>query len=111
MRISDWSSDVCSSDLHRAYDQYRQARREDAGGRMDRRQPRSIAVGPVRTQHRDYGNGLRNFHQKPCWTGPSALLSRIRTFAGAVFRSEEHTSDLQSLMRLSYAGFHLKKTK
>src|SRR3546814_11905705 len=52
---------------------------------MDRRHPRSIAVGPVRTQHRDYGNGLRNFHQKPCWTGPSALLSRIRTFAGAVF--------------------------
>src|SRR3546814_18856903 len=60
MRISDWSSDVCSSDLsgtearhvlhHRAYDQYRQARRGDAGGRMDRRHPRSIAVGPVRTQ-------------------------------------------------------------
>src|SRR3546814_6615694 len=33
------------------------------------------------------------------------------TTLGAIFRSEEHTSELQSLMRISYAGFCLKKKK
>src|SRR3546814_6138619 len=34
----------------------------------------------------------------------------IGLLTGALLRSEEHTSELQSLMRISYAGFCLKKT-
>src|SRR3546814_7440538 len=39
------------------------------------------------------------------------LLQRRRQKVGAVVRSEEHTSELQSLMRISYAVFCLKKKK
>src|SRR3546814_6856819 len=40
-----------------------------------------------------------------------ALISSVRLFAGRGWRSEEHTSELQSLMRISYAVFCLKKKK
>src|SRR3546814_6218853 len=50
----------------------------------------------------------------PCNIG--ALIAATTTIANcrarqrnAIFRSEEHTSELQSLMRISYAGFCLKK--
>src|SRR3546814_9151736 len=47
------------------------------------------------------------------WSKPNPFF--IPALAGArpleIFRSEEHTSELQSLMRISYAGFCLKKTK
>src|SRR3546814_7564535 len=39
------------------------------------------------------------------------LLSNVDFIAGAYYRSEEHTSELQSLMRISYAVFCLKKKK
>src|SRR3546814_8184186 len=76
MRISDWSSDVCSSDLpgHRARDP-RRAR--------PARHPRA-----ARQCRGEAGRAQR----------PDA-------------RSEEHTSELQSLMRISYAVFCLKKKK
>src|SRR3546814_6377614 len=43
--------------------------------------------------------------------GAAAILMPYRKFARAVERSEEHTSELQSLMRISYAVFCLKKKK
>src|SRR3546814_1195060 len=43
------------------------------------------------------------------WPGERALGKNI--YLGETSRSEEHTSELQSLMRISYAGFCLKKTK
>src|SRR3546814_6991358 len=43
--------------------------------------------------------------------GTNVLRSRTRTYRGEPFRSEEHTSELQSLMRISYAVFCLKKKK
>src|SRR3546814_3124956 len=112
MRISDWSSDVCSSDLgavevrlqgHQV-DRGNQVRREDARNRLARpaavgiqllqqRQPerRPPALEPEdRTPHRRQGQqAVRRSHR----------------------RSEEHTSELQSLMRISYAVFCLKKKK
>src|SRR3546814_8842558 len=72
MRISDWSSDVCSSDL---------------GWTSRLAQPRPT---PVRGRQR------------------APARRAARRFAG---RSEEHTSELQSLMRISYAVFCLKKKK
>src|SRR3546814_3636104 len=98
MRISDWSSDVCSSDLEFCEDV--RARRLGGSITRDRRDRASGAARP---------------------SGPTAAPapnpSRSRSLAaagdaGAVRRrSEEHTSELQSLMRISYAVFCLKKTK
>src|SRR3546814_8240371 len=108
MRISDWSSDVCSSDLGRqqaqALDQRFAAGAGFAGavavpgGRAAARQPGLRAAGgagqePVRLP---FGAGPR----------PPGRLAA----AAAVVRSEEHTSELQSLMRTSYAVICLKKT-
>src|SRR3546814_7454489 len=70
MRISDWSSDVCSSDLGRP----RQ------GPDLFPAQPDAGATGAGR-----------------------------HAAGGILQRSEEHTSELQSLMRISYAVFCLKK--
>src|SRR3546814_9016634 len=91
MRISDWSSDVCSSDLLPA--------NHHIASRID----------PV-----NLDNALRKIDPKPdslshgrppsvgCYTPSMARLMPSG-------RSEEHTSELQSLMRISYAVFCLKK--
>src|SRR3546814_1201268 len=93
MRISDWSSDVCSSDLDEI-DLHRAA--GDLGPIFDRK-PRKDAVGALQ-----FGES-RVIH---------ALCPLFRTIkpAGSA-RSEEHTSELQSLMRSSYAVFCLTKKK
>src|SRR3546814_1863828 len=100
MRISDWSSDVCSSDLDARpllAARTRRARRQSgeeggdqgARGQPFRGRPRSPARGTARRTHRRERSARR----------------RSRS------RSEEHTSELQSLMRISYAVFSLKKKK
>src|SRR3546814_1104993 len=96
MRISDWSSDVCSSDLckrkrgqeHHDSDQHRQH-----GKGAERRQQ---SFGRAQGEARD--------HEAVRATGGCAAISRV-----SPLRSEEHTSELQSLMRTSYAVFCLKK--
>src|SRR3546814_3587981 len=102
MRISDWSSDVCSSDL--ADDQQRHALlilKADLAGALQRqraRQPLAVAVGLDEIgDHR--GGRLQMFLHRG---------ERVRGLRGRG-RSEEHTSELQSLMRISYAVFCLKK--
>src|SRR3546814_5060536 len=98
MRISDWTSDVCSSDL------------------------RSTARSPCAAPSGSQGSTL----EKPAWLSPAAHGSGVRapsrdresgqflsasgsfTISNGI-RSEEHTSELQSLMRISYAVFCLKK--
>src|SRR3546814_9496282 len=121
MRISDWSSDVCSSDLrplHRpgAVDALPRAgaRRPGAGGRraaggsggdeLAHRQPAPDdgQLLPAHARAAGDPDGGRRVPVRP-------LCARI---AGAFpRRSEEHTSELQSLMRISYAVFCLKKKK
>src|SRR3546814_6243768 len=114
MRISDWSSDVCSSDLpigHVAH-----AAREDAAHRFvaadaDGAQ-RAVAVG-------DHGHaavvGLDERGRAGAGRGDERLAAQVLLGVAAPLaadagnRSEEHTSELQSLMRISYAGFCLKK--
>src|SRR3546814_3379989 len=110
MRISDWSSDVCSSDLGR------DARHPDRRGQP--LSPRALRGGrrpPVEIP-RPFGIGLSPRHLfETRRAGPSNRLDRRRARAGRadgpaqVRRSEEHTSELQSLMRISYAVFCLKK--
>src|SRR3546814_2783787 len=99
MRISDWSSDVCSSDLSRpACHQMRQCCCPACKAALQRvfQIEEAEIIFPA----------LAHYH-----LAPECRRIGIDTFGFAVelTRSEEHTSELQSLMRLSYAGFCLKK--
>src|SRR3546814_1044732 len=98
MRSSDWSSDVCSSDLRRGTERYR--RRGDRR-RAGHRENLSDHPPPVRVGLWFAGTC------KP--VAPNGL--QIEIWSRGKSRSEEHTSELQSLMRISYAVFCLKKKK
>src|SRR3546814_1114252 len=111
MRISDWSSDVCSSDLHRAREGRGLLRRGRRQAVQPRHHPHRLHRLDVRRSlrvHRDLG--LR----RPAHARLRPLKSLIATSAQpllqgvSAWRSEEHTSELQSLMRTSYADFCLK---
>src|SRR3546814_1151511 len=110
MRISDWSSDVCSSDLN-----YNFTFAQDAANAAALTiTPRALTV-TADALDRIYGDA------NPALTYAVGGLGLVNgdTLTGAlatVFhpsagRSEEHTSELQSLMRISYAVFCLKKKK
>src|SRR3546814_2656818 len=97
MRISDWSSDVCSSDLPAP-------RRRAAPARWPHNAA-SAASGTSRTDRARRRAG-RSTRRRPA---RRAAAARSSARGGERFRSEEHTSELQSLMRNSYAVFCLKK--
>src|SRR3546814_7049963 len=91
MRISDWSSDVCSSDLL---------------GRIGERLPAMLAdLEKVVAMAADGGLKL---HPETLAAFSRSHRGRNHIWALWVARSEEHTSELQSLMRISYAVFCLK---
>src|SRR3546814_3273079 len=102
MRISDWSSDVCSSDL-----QSLQAARRTAGGEPAGLYRRARAGAWGRSRGQAAAGRARER------AGQSQIHHRSRPDhrADRPVRSEEHTSELQSLMRISYAVFCLKKKK
>src|SRR3546814_9143726 len=119
MRISDWSSDVCSSDLITQLEQGIQAMvsTPEAGqpALTENHEPKQanwVAAGAL------IGAGLAS----ACCVVPLLLvmlgisgawianLTALEPYKPYV-RSEEHTSELQSLMRTSYAGFCLTKKK
>src|SRR3546814_6621517 len=99
MRISDWSSDVCSSDL--GEQRHRMGNPAHMGGRdfLEERRPRSGGGGKCE---------VRAGERKQRETG-GRQERRDRGERSRDERSEEHTSELQSLMRISYAVFCLKK--
>src|SRR3546814_3902336 len=115
MLISDWSSDVCSSDLSSPYDGHqgqcplahrssptgtRPRNRETATTRRSRSSP-TTASGAGVSRCPDPRIGLRRGNETVARTDSRRLTPR----------SEEHTSELQSLMRNSYAVFCLKHKK
>src|SRR3546814_1903980 len=142
LRISDWSSDVCSSDLCSAYSaskttvvthppagpptltapatdnngaftvswtgvstatNYRLEQRKDSGAWSQIYSGTGLgkAVSGL-------ANGAYGYRVRACNAGGCSAYSESKTTA---VRSEEHTSELQSLMRISYAVFCLKKKK
>src|SRR3546814_6029198 len=102
MRISDWSSDVCSSDLGK-----HQSRTARADRRARARGAETHPPGPPRQPDRLAQPGC---HARAPGRGDRAHGRRAGHRLRRV-RSEEHTSELQSLMRISYAVFCLKKKK
>src|SRR3546814_8215403 len=111
MRISDWSSDVCSSDLfERTLVQADPDLYAAITGELDRQQHQIELIASENIVSRAVleaqGSVLTNKYAEG-YPGK-------RYYNGCEFvdvRSEEHTSELQSLMRISYAVFCLKKNK
>src|SRR3546814_2393068 len=109
MRISDWSSDVCSSDLvgHVSHVAGVQPSVLEAGfGRF--------RIAEIADHHR--GAAAIDAADLPVAQHRAVIVAdfhlHVADRAAAVDdRSEEHTSELQSLMRISYAVFCLKKKK
>src|SRR3546814_10743509 len=123
MRISDWSSDVCSSDLNgkrwRIENDFNSRQQRQCGEKrssdyrlcieptrqkkpkrshQESRRHRVGAIGKAVLEHITAGK-IGQSGQRP--RKPPGEMTR--------HRSEEHTSELQSLMRISYAVLCLKK--
>src|SRR3546814_5164948 len=112
MRISDWSSDVCSSDLLERRDatdlgalrDYRVESRnppQEREAERDRSHPAYLAERWIRE------SGIHAHLADEGGCQAQATFQDLRLPVDV--RSEEHTSELQSLMRISYAVFCLKK--
>src|SRR3546814_2170174 len=120
MRISDWSSDVCSSDLvYLVFNTIGNVETQD----------RQVACFANAAAHLEPGGAfvielvvpdLRRlvpghdavvFAHGPGYVGYDRYDDVVAQHAVSHHRSEEHTSELQSLMRISYAVFCLKKKK
>src|SRR3546814_3080678 len=146
MRISDWSSDVCSSDLIGAAcmriadgdgEELKESKLRALVGRRDQRRQRQRGRGrgeggelvhrAIFSHRAGAGRGAAILRRSSSNTSsasrtrPASASSRPRfidpsnirrsSSSRKSWRSEEHTSELQSLMRISYAVFCLKKKK
>src|SRR3546814_8588586 len=115
MRISDWSSDVCSSDLQNArvgesldlirQEWRRMAEQGPTAEELDAAKRYLTGSFPLRFSSSDNIAGMLVGMQIE-----NLGIDYLEKRNGYV-RSEEHTSELQSLMRISYAVFCLKKKK
>src|SRR3546814_6115776 len=115
MRISDWSSDVCSSDLATCDGPVTVLGHSMGGGVaavLAAREPGLVArvglfdAAGVRFADNQFGLDVLA-GKNPFGVHDRAALAQYFD----ILRSEEHTSELQSLMRISYAVFCLKKKK
>src|SRR3546814_9940211 len=134
MRISDWSSDVCSSDLRQSAAQQHPEVVAEFGGTVDANRNAYVAgVGSkvaVQSGIQGAGSGAYtittlNSPVLNAFAVPGGYVYVTRQLVGLMddeaelasvlgheighIRSEEHTSELQSLMRTLYAVFCLKK--
>src|SRR3546814_5392728 len=103
MRISDWSSDVCSSDLSTS-------RVLPQPARQDRERQARLRTDLLSCEQSFW---FSPFEDSSLETAQRQLRTTLQPVVGGIGagRSEEHTSELQSLMRISYAVFCLKKKK
>src|SRR3546814_2860985 len=122
MRISDWSSDVCSSDLGmnvaRIGVLLAGLPNTIAAQTINRfcssgLQAVALAADQVRLGNADLvlAGGTESMSMVPMMGNKVALSPNVFRDDHVAIRSEEHTSELQSLMRISYAVFCLKKKK
>src|SRR3546814_9483298 len=152
MRISDWSSDVCSSDLSKSKDgdskelrgvakiehdrneillrKYAAYARtvmnsEKIGISADTQSRRAFdrviealsdsSLDHLRSSTWDGASDLLGYYNRLCGTVQEAMTGGdgevVSAGPGSDERSEEHTSELQSLMRISSAVFCMKKKK
>src|SRR3546814_9900775 len=133
MRISDWSSDVCSSDLRQVGRQDFLKRLEIGGDDLEDEvdftvehvtfadfgnvrhvlfEFGEIALGlALEADHREHGDRIAQRGRIEFGVIPLDRAGFLQRADAAQARSEEHTSELQSLMRISYAVFCLKKKK
>src|SRR3546814_9309430 len=128
MRISDWSSDVCSSDLIHAKDDQPRFLGPRAAEQVDPQPVAEIDLGVEAARQLDLARllvdqrdragdavqHLRHDLPEPAISDDDRRAARriariVEVGLVGAGRSEEHTSELQSLMRNSYAGFCLKK--
>src|SRR3546814_4918232 len=125
MRISDWSSDVCSSDLLVLTGLAAQQRGTSTTASANVH-PTALLGATLPAETRDY---IATANSEPAlttdsraayailnWNHPGIDTKLLGSYYSVrahdyVYRSEEHTSELQSLMRISYAVFCLKKKK
>src|SRR3546814_6564843 len=117
MRISDWSSDVCSSDLLEAVWLLAPlARVGAAADTVHGERERGVRFPADRAEaHRAGGETLHDLARGLHLLDRDGVFRKLEVHQSAkgqqTLRSEEHTSELQSLMRISYAVFCLKKKK
>src|SRR3546814_1028101 len=104
MRISDWSSDVCSSDLDLQLGETADARGVGIDDPIHRRRHNRLCLPSPCLLHHNRPMRENSSDDATMIDGHGRRISYLR-------RSEEHTSELQSLMRISYAVFCLKKKK
>src|SRR3546814_1901181 len=95
MRISDWSSDVCSSDL----------------GTFGLNVVEGTVLTSLKNDKETFYDTRLDHRPDSSEEGYGGSLRIDQDVGFADLRSEEHTSELQSLMRISYAVFCLKKKK
>src|SRR3546814_10236777 len=125
MRISDWSSDVCSSDLKDdniefdLFGHHAVSALVLVSARASRRisMPPLTAIRAVARPTKRSGQFVPSQStnapaiRMPPLEMKSLKLNVVAARRFTSFRSEEHTSELQSLMRISYAVFCLKNKK
>src|SRR3546814_8986438 len=120
MRISDWSSDVCSSDLPQGYMEAVKSLLREAAFDFAHYHQESFDITALNEE--PLVEQAATLNQQDVFTvtlsrsgktfsmpGNQTVLAAAKKAGAIVPRSEEHTSELQSLMRISYAVFCLKK--
>src|SRR3546814_4060628 len=110
MRMSDWSSDVCSSDLIAEFAPWYELAVEKngrTGANASGLTPSEAARHVASFLSGEPGPNPRP--DLPAFAALKLATEDLKAYYMEALRSEEHTSELQSLMRISYAVFCLKK--
>src|SRR3546814_9207273 len=110
MRISDWSSDVCSSDLTTTSTPPTPSSTAHSSHTC---RPSTCCSTSARKAWSESGRvtwkGCPQHHENSDYPGARRQQAHQGQEHRRLLRSEEHTSELQSLMRISYAVFCMKK--